>query len=66
MVERIAAAMLLCLLPSLAFSQTAAFPSKPLRILVPFTAGSGADSNSRLYGDLLSKLWGQAWQLGSE
>ena len=37
----------------------AAFPSKPIRILVPFTAGSGADSASRFYGDQLAKAFGQ-------
>ena len=36
-----------------------AYPTKPLRIVVPFASGSGADANPRLYGELLSKLWGQ-------
>jgi tripartite-type tricarboxylate transporter receptor subunit TctC len=27
-------------------------------VLVPFASGSGADGNTRLYGDLLSELWG--------
>ena len=36
------------------------FPAKPLRIVVPFTAGSGADANPRFYGELLSRLWGQS------
>jgi tripartite-type tricarboxylate transporter receptor subunit TctC len=53
------AAVLLCLLPAISFAQAANYPSRPIRILVPFTAGSGADSSSRIYGDLLSKLWGQ-------
>jgi tripartite-type tricarboxylate transporter receptor subunit TctC len=35
------------------------YPSKPIRILVPFAAGSGADTNTRFFGDLLSKQWGQ-------
>ena len=35
------------------------FPTKPLRIVVPFTAGSGSDSDSRFYGDLLGKKLGQ-------
>lgn len=43
--------------PGAAYSQ--AYPSKPLRIVVPFTSGSGADANTRIYGSLLSKLWGQ-------
>ena len=36
-----------------------AFPAKPIKILVPFTAGSGADSSSRFYGDQLAKLFNQ-------
>lgn len=39
-----------------AAAQAAAFPAKPIRILVPFTAGSGADSSSRFYGEHLAKL----------
>jgi tripartite-type tricarboxylate transporter receptor subunit TctC len=35
------------------------YPSKPIRIIVPFGAGSGADSNTRFYGDLLSRAWSQ-------
>jgi tripartite-type tricarboxylate transporter receptor subunit TctC len=36
------------------------YPNKPLRIVVPFAAGSGSDANPRFYGELLSKLWGQS------
>jgi len=36
-----------------------AYPGKPIKIIVPFAAGSGADSNSRFYGDLVSRAWGQ-------
>ena len=43
--------------PAAALAQ--GFPSKPLKILVPFTAGSGADSSSRFYGEHLAKLLGQ-------
>jgi tripartite-type tricarboxylate transporter receptor subunit TctC len=35
------------------------YPSKPIKIMVPFAAGSGADTNTRFFGDLLSKQWGQ-------
>ena len=45
-------------LPGLALAQ-AAFPNKPMKILVPFTAGSGADSSSRFYGEQLSKMLNQ-------
>ena len=36
------------------------YPAKPLRIVVPFSAGSGADANPRFYGELVSKLLGQS------
>ena len=36
-----------------------AYPSKPIRIIVPFGAGSGADGNSRFYGELVSRAFGQ-------
>ena len=45
--------ILLVLVFLAAAGETAAqsYPTKPLRIIVPFAAGSGADSNSRFYGD---------------
>ena len=36
-----------------------AFPSKPLRIIVPFAAGGAADLTSRMLGEHLSKALGQ-------
>lgn len=44
---------------AMAQGQAAAFPSKTLRIIVPFNAGSGADSTSRVYGEVVSKILGQ-------
>jgi tripartite-type tricarboxylate transporter receptor subunit TctC len=38
----------------------AAFPSKAIKIMVPFTAGSGADSSSRFYGEQLGRMFNQA------
>ena len=63
----VAASSLLSALPAAAQAQTqapapgaaAAYPSKPIRIMVPFTAGSGADSTSRFYGEQLGKLFNQ-------
>ena len=37
-----------------------AYPAKPIRIVVPFAAGSGSDANPRFYGELVAKLWGQS------
>lgn len=53
-------ATVLATLTSATLAQTAAsFPSKPMKVLVPFTAGSGADSSSRFYGEQLGKLFNQ-------
>jgi tripartite-type tricarboxylate transporter receptor subunit TctC len=58
--QRLLATVLFLLAPSWAIAQATSYPTRPIKILVPFTAGSGADTSSRFYGDLLSKLWGQA------
>jgi tripartite-type tricarboxylate transporter receptor subunit TctC len=44
-------------LPLLAHAQ--AFPAKPVRIVVPFTAGSATDILARTYGQKLQEAWGQ-------
>ncbi|MFZ9407195.1 MAG: Bug family tripartite tricarboxylate transporter substrate binding protein [Burkholderiaceae bacterium] len=46
-----------------AHAQAASFPSRPVRFVVPFAAGSGADSGARAYGDVLGRLWGQPVQV---
>ena len=58
------AAALLVALPALAQTPSAAgaaatFPSKQIKIIVPFNSGSGADSSSRFYGEQLGKFFGQ-------
>jgi tripartite-type tricarboxylate transporter receptor subunit TctC len=35
------------------------FPSKSIRIIVPFGAGSGSDANARYYGEKISAILGQ-------
>ncbi len=37
----------------------ATFPTRPIRILVPFTAGSGSDVYARFFGKQLSEILGQ-------
>ena len=46
-------------LSALAADAVQAFPSKPVRFIVPFTAGAGTDATARLIAGKLSELWGQ-------
>ena len=52
-------ALALACLPSVALAQEA-FPSKPVRIIVPYPAGGVADLLPRVVGEKLSQKWGQA------
>jgi tripartite-type tricarboxylate transporter receptor subunit TctC len=49
------------LVPANALAQVRApgFPTKPVTIIVPFTAGQSGDLLARVLGEPLSKLWGQ-------
>ena len=40
-------------------AQAASFPTKPLRIVVPTTAGSGSDITARYFGEQLAAVLGQ-------
>ena len=42
-----------------ALAQTPAFPTKPVRIVVPFPPGGGADTLARLMAPHLGAIWGQ-------
>ena len=44
--------------PAAAFAQTK-YPLKPLRIILPFAAGSAVDVLARLYAQRMSENWGQ-------
>jgi tripartite-type tricarboxylate transporter receptor subunit TctC len=54
---RALAAALLMAAAALVHAQ--AFPAKPVRIVVPFPPGGGADSLARIMQPALSRLWGQ-------
>ncbi len=40
-------------------SQTANYPTKPIRIIVPYVAGGPSDLFARAVGQLLTEAWGQ-------
>ncbi len=42
-----------------ALGQERSFPVRPINIIVPATAGGGADVGARRVGDLLREAWGQ-------
>lgn len=55
--NRLATLLASTLLAAAASAQT--FPSKPVKLVVPFTAGSGTDIIARTVGDAMSKSMGQ-------
>ena len=54
-----AAALALLAAPAAWAQGAAAFPSKPLKIVVTFTTGGAPDILARLIGDRLAADWGQ-------
>jgi len=54
-------AMTCALMPAAqAQEQASAFPSKPIRVLVPFPPGGAADTFARFIGDKLAQAWSQS------
>ncbi len=60
LVRKIAPILALCSLLSPACSIAQSFPSKPVRMIVPFTPGGGADIQARLLSQKLQEIWGQS------
>ena len=56
--KRLAAAALAMMLPGLAFAQ--AWPSRPVKMIVPFAAGGATDVVARLLAQKLTETWGQS------
>jgi tripartite-type tricarboxylate transporter receptor subunit TctC len=40
-------------------AQTPNYPTKPIRVIVPFTSGSATDLLARMYGIKFTEAWGQ-------
>jgi tripartite-type tricarboxylate transporter receptor subunit TctC len=59
-IETLCTAAAVALGVSAGAAHTQTFPSKPLRIIVPFTAGGNADLTSRMLGEQLNKALGQS------
>jgi tripartite-type tricarboxylate transporter receptor subunit TctC len=59
--HRVATAALGATVPLLAQAQaqSQAWPARPVRFVVGFPAGGGADATTRILGSRLSELWGQ-------
>ena len=46
-------------LGSFSFAQSSTFPSKPIKIIVPFTAGGPTDIYARIIAQKMQEHWGQ-------
>jgi len=57
----LSAATLLCAVTAPASAQVEKYPAKPVRIIVPFSPGSGTDIVARLFADHMTKVTGQGF-----
>jgi tripartite-type tricarboxylate transporter receptor subunit TctC len=49
----------LMLIAPLALGQAKDFPNRPVKVIVPYTAGSGSDTSARFFGEKLAAVLGQ-------
>jgi tripartite-type tricarboxylate transporter receptor subunit TctC len=54
------ALVLSAVLPAMAHADDAPWPSRPLRLIVPFSAGGGTDIFARAAAQKLTEMWGQS------
>ena len=53
------AAFALVAAPQFVHAQKAAYPDKPIRLIIPFAAGGGTDLTARAIAMKLTEAWGQ-------
>lgn len=53
------ASLALILIAPFALGQSKDFPNKPVKVIVPYTAGSGSDTSARFFGERLAVVLGQ-------
>lgn len=58
-IAAVAAWVWLAVISATSFVQAQTWPQRPVRLLVPFGAGSATDVTARLFADRLSQRWGQ-------
>ena len=58
--------LLSCLLPTLAHSQTPAWPTKPVKIVVTFTPGGAPDTLARVLADKWTQALGQTFTVDNK
>ena len=51
---------LAALAPRSAFAQSAAYPDRPIKVVVPFPPGGSADIMGRMVAEGLKNAWGHA------
>src|SRR2546421_7081324 len=56
---RILFAVAAALLAALSVAHAQSWPQRPVRFIIPFGPGAGADIGARLFADRLTRLWGQ-------
>src|SRR5215470_19375129 len=57
--RRLALALVLALSPLAAQAQAQKYPDRPVKVIVPYTAGGGTDTVARAVTQKLSEQWGQ-------
>ncbi len=60
-VSKVWLTLFLTLWVSAGYAQKSDYPTRSVKVIVPFSAGSGADHASRFFGDLLAKHLGQSF-----